>query len=373
MKRVWLAKLTLALSAPLMVLCGSELMLRLVWSNPYRPAPPVDQYRSRLAMPWSRASANVAGLYEGGGWVYGETTPLRSLSSGRSTLPTPVLAIGGSTTQAMLVPEGERWPDLLEPPAMNFGTESNCVIDSYRNLRMLFEEIGLRPERVLVMHGVNDLTEILRGPDNFDLEKLSHRMLLIPLEEEAKQRVLGIAVRDSSLLSWLNFNLYEWIGRDITEAAPISEVPDDAPSLSNAQFEALAAYLMTVLPARAEVFHAIARLAAQHGADLVLMTQPHAMRPDYQPYRVERRMRRSLGAQFMTHEQHALLLDLINQHTRDVAARLEAPLIDLALCFDELDPTPLFYDGVHYTPQGSRAASKCVNEDMPPLRFNSLR
>ena len=106
------------------------------------------------------------------------------------------------------------------------------------------------------------------------------------------------------------------------------------------------------MPARDEVFDAIASLAAKHGAELVLMTQPHAMRPDYQPSLVERRMRRNLGDQFMSHAQHALLLDLLNQHTRDAAARLQAPLIDLAQCFEPLDPTPLFYDGVHYTLEG---------------------
>lgn len=371
MKRIWLARLVLALAAPIVAVAILEILLRLLWSNPYRPAPPVDEYRSRLETTWSRASANVAALYEGGGTIYGEHTRFRSLSSGGVGEPTPVLALGGSTTETALVPEGERWPDLLEPPAMNYGVNDNCVVDSQRNLQFLFEETGLRPARVLVMHAVNDLTEILRAADNFGLELLPHRPLYNPLEAEAESDVLGVPVGDSWLLSFLSFNLYERIGRDLTRAAPPSDLPDDAPLLTDVQIEALTAYVQSMLPVREEVFVAMRDLARGYGAELFLMTQPHAMRPDYQPYRVERRMRRFLGSQFMTHEQHAGLLGLMNDHTREVAERLGTGLIDVAACFRALDPTPLFYDGVHYTHAGSKAVARCVNEELPPLSASS--
>jgi hypothetical protein len=217
------------------------------------------------------------------------------------------------------------------------------------------------------MHGVNDLTEILRAPDHFSLDGLPHRPLWNPLEAEASHRVLGIAVRDSWLLSFMSFSLYESIGRDITRAAPPSDVPPDAPVMGPELAAALTAYVESVLPLREQAFAAIAELTREHGAELVLVTQPHAMRPDYEPYLVERRMQRSYRSRFMTHEQHAALLDRMNQHTREVAARLGVGLVDVAACFDALDPTPLFYDGVHYTPAGSHAVAACVNEQIPPL------
>ncbi len=52
MKRIWLARLVLAVGAPIVAVAFLEVLLRLLWSNPYRPAPPVDEYRSRLETTW---------------------------------------------------------------------------------------------------------------------------------------------------------------------------------------------------------------------------------------------------------------------------------------------------------------------------------
>ena len=67
---------------------------------------------------------------------------------------------------------------------MNYGTAENSVIDSYRNLDLLLNGINLRPQRILLMHAVNDLTEILRAPDHFGIDLLPHRPIHNPLEAE---------------------------------------------------------------------------------------------------------------------------------------------------------------------------------------------
>ena len=175
MKSVWLGRAVLVVLAPLLTFMLLEGLLRLTWINPYTAPPPVDRYQSRLGDPWWRASAYTGGLYEGGGRIQGVRTQFRSLSSGGPDATTPVLALGGSTTEAVLVPEGQRWPDLLHPPAMNYGVAENSVIDSYRNLSLLLNEMDLRPQRILLMHAVNDLTEILRAPDHFGMDLLPHR------------------------------------------------------------------------------------------------------------------------------------------------------------------------------------------------------
>ena len=133
------------------------------------------------------------------------------------------------------------------------------------------------------------------------------------------------------------------------------------------QIQALADYVDTLLPARRKTIEAIHQLALEHGAELVLLTQPHAMREDYEPYLVERRMMRTFRSQWMAYEDDARLFGLINDHTRQVAADLGLTLVDVAQCFEGLDPTPLFYDGVHYTPQGSTAVAECINNALPPL------
>ncbi|MAJ59383.1 MAG: hypothetical protein CBC48_05050 [bacterium TMED88] len=368
MKTIWIARATLVVLAPVLSFVLLEGFLRLVWVNPYTPSPPVDRYQSRLGDAWWRASAYTGGLYEGGDYIQGVRTRFRSLSSGGPDRETPVIALGGSTTEAVLVPQGERWPDLLHPPAMNYGTAENSVIDSYRNLDLLLNGINLRPQRILLMHAVNDLTEILRAPDHFGIDLLPHRPIHNPLEAEAAQRVLGIRVRDSWLLSFISFQFYESVGRDLTRAAPPVVLPPDAVFLEEPQIQALADYVRTLLPARREAIEAIHQLAVANGAELVLLTQPHAMRPDYEPYSVERRMMRTFRSQWMAHQDDAMLLGIMNDHTRQVANDLGLPLVDVDRCFESLNPTPLFYDGVHYTPQGSVAVAVCVNKSLPPLR-----
>jgi len=367
MKSVWLGRAVLVVLAPLLTFALLEGLLRLTWINPYTAPPPVDRYQSRLGDPWWRASAYTGGLYEGGGRIQGVRTQFRSLSSGGPDETTPVLALGGSTTEAVLVPEGQRWPDLLHPPAMNYGVAENSVIDSYRNLSLLLNEMDLRPQRILLMHAVNDLTEILRAPDHFGMDLLPHRPIHNPLEAEAERRILGIPVRDSWLLSFISFQFYERVGRDLTRAAPPVVLPPNATFLTPLQIQALADYVDTLLPARRKTIEAIHQLALEHGAELVLLTQPHAMREDYEPYLVERRMMRTFRSQWMAYEDDARLFGLINDHTRQVAADLGLTLVDVAQCFEGLDPTPLFYDGVHYTPQGSTAVAECINNALPPL------
>ena len=367
MKSVWLARAALVVLAPLLAFTLLEGLLRLAWVNPYTPSPPVDRYQSRLGDAWWRASAYTGGLYDGGGRIQGVRTRFRSLSGGGPDVATPVIALGGSTTEAVLVPQGQRWPDLLEPPAMNYGVAENSVIDSYRNLSLLLNEIDLRPQRILLMHAVNDLTEILRAPDHFGIDLLPHRPIHNPLEAEATRRIMGVPVRDSWLLSFISFQFYERVGRDLTRAAPPVVLPPNAIFLGEPQIQALADYVKTLLPARKQAIQAIQELAAAHGAELVLLTQPHAMRPDYEPYLVERRMMRTFRSQWMPYEGDAMLFGIVNDHTRQVAADLGLALVDVDQCFEALNPTPLFYDGVHYTPMGSVAVAECINNTLPPL------
>ncbi len=366
MKRAWIAKAASSVLAPLMVLALAELALRLAWSNPYRPPRPVDAYLSRMNTPGSRATAKIAGLYEGAVEVRGEITRWGSLSNGNSDAAAPLIAIGGSTTETALVAEGERWPDLLEQPAMNFGVAENCAIDSSRSLRYLLEELGLRPRRILLMHGINDLTEMLRAPSEFSLQAFPRRPIGEMLAAEADRVILGIRVRKSSLLSWLSFRYHNARGRDVTGVAPES-IRESAPPLADRHLLEATARLRASLPAREAVYRTIAELAERHGAGVVLMTQPHSLREDYRPYRAERRLRRPWREGWMSHAQHAKLLDIVNQHTRSMATDLGVYIVDVVACFGELDPSPLFFDSVHYTRLGSHEVARCVNEGLAGL------
>ncbi len=362
--------LVFALLMPLLLVILVEGLLRLVWTNPYLATEQAEQTWTnrdgqlsmlRLHPPGLDFHATAAGLYPDGGEIRVRWGELRDLVAARET-GTDLLALGGSTTECALVPEGSRWPELLEPSAANFGVSGNTLIESYRNLRYLLEVRGLRPKRVMVMHGVNDLHELLSRPQDFELRRWVKGLPVEFLRRESEETVLGVRIRDSSLLSMVKFYRGELFGRVHLDASLHQRREQERlPLLSASDFVELKTILRgQALPKRGLVFAALAELAASYAFELVLLTQPHAFDARYRPMGADLRQHPLWQGKRADLGQAALLMDLINQHTRDSAARLGLELRDLAKCIAELDPSPLFFDAVHFTPAGCRAVADCL-------------
>jgi hypothetical protein len=130
-----------------------------------------------------------------------------------------VLASGGSTTECGLIPESQRWPDLLQQPAYNYGVSGNTSIDGYYNLKFLIENHIVKPSHVFIMYAVNDLRAFLnKGADKFRLRNWNRTSIklgnLLESIDEANKKVLwDFRIRDSALLSFLHYSNANFRGR----------------------------------------------------------------------------------------------------------------------------------------------------------------
>ena len=212
-------KILLAVFSAVFVLGACETALRLAWTNPYtleRAGP----HRFRLHRPSLHATVTARDLYAGGGEVRFATGSDRAVGSGREDFSSAAIALGGSTTESALVPEGGRWPDLVAGGARNFGVSGNTLIDSYRNLRWLVDSGEAAIETVFLTHAINDLRALLsEGPDRFTVDAWSPAPVdLFSIDNPGQRVAFGLSIRDSWLLSALRFADREIRGRIIFNA-----------------------------------------------------------------------------------------------------------------------------------------------------------
>lgn len=140
----------------------------------------------------------------------------------------------------------------------------------------------------------------------------------------------------------------------------------NGPRITEKEFQAfLATELKALLATRAYVFEQIMNLARSYRVPVTYITQPNALRTDYEPF-AGRDLREYpiIDERNTTLEQADELLEMINQQTRDLAKLHGASLIDASREFRNFDPSDLFYDSVHYTEQGSRKLAEVINKSL---------
>lgn len=362
-------RLALAVGSLVVLPAATEGLLRLAWNNPYR-LEEVGQVYVRLHRPGLRGTVSAERIYAGGGDVVVATDGERAIRSGADEDAVTAIALGGSTTESALVPQGQRWPDLVPGGARNFGVSGNSSVDSYWNLRFLADSLEPPVTTVYIDHAVNDLRAyLIAGADAFTLEAWRQEPVDLFSIDNPGQRVLfGLAVRDSWLLSLLRFTERELRGRRIFDAYLANhQVQAGLPELEETGFRKFRALLREdLLPARRRVYSRLAAFASEREIEVVMCTQPHAYRPDFRPFDTDLRLCPVVDGRRLTLEQSATVMDMINRQNASLAARHGWQLADAAARFAALDPSPLFYDAVHLTPEGSRLFADCVAEALEP-------
>ena len=352
---------------PLATLLLLELGLRLFWVNPYLLYGGFDQ-PFRLHEPGLVFYARVDDdLYPGVHRIRFAVDQGRAISGGakRHGEPRRAMALGGSTTESGLVPEGRRWPDLLHTPAYNFGVAGNSSLDSYHNLKYLLEAGAVDVEDVLIMHAVNDLRSFLAGRmtdiDAWSPEPLAN---VLGTADQADQPILfGIRVKDSALLSFIRYQSNNLQGRSYYPSyLRQRKAQDGLPELGDEAFGGLMQKVQReLLPRRREIYARIAELARGGKVRLLLLTQPHAYDERFRPHRADLRLFPVYQNHKLNVSQAAGVLDTLNRQTRQLARDLGSRLIDVDACFSGGDLGGWFYDSVHYTPAGSAKLAECVD------------
>jgi hypothetical protein len=345
----------------------TEFLLRLFWNNPYVQKNTGSEY-TRFHQKGLTAFGRIERLYRDGGKIRFAIDENMAISDGSVEEQfKSAIALGGSTTECGLVPEGLRWPDLLTLPTLNYGVAGNTSIDGYYNLRYLVEKKFMNITDIFLMYVTNDLRAFLRkGSDTFTLERWSEPPVTpLSLFDNSKQEVLfGFRVQDSSLLSFINFHF-----RNIGELRnfyktylSFRKTQDTLGQLTQDEFASFLRNLrLNFLPKRISVYTEIDSFAKRHGVNLIFLTQPNSYREDFRAFHHDLRLFPVYNNKKMTLEQAARVMEILNDQNRELARALNRQLIDTEACFSSLDPGPLFYDSIHYTVRGSRQFAECVN------------
>lgn len=355
-------RLTAAAVSTVLLLAAAEGLLRLAWSNPYRLEVPGEAY-VRLHRPGLRATVSARRLYAGGGDVLVATDAERAIRAGVGTVRPSAVALGGSTTESALVPEGLRWPDLVPGGARNYGVSGNTSVESYWNLLHLTGNPGHGIERVYLTHAVNDLRAFLGDAGELSVESWRQPPVdLFSVDDPGQRLAFGLTIRDSWLLSLIRFTERELRGRTIFDAYLANrEAQAGLPVLGEAGFRRFNRRLREeLLPHRAVVLERFADAAEEHGLEVVACSQPHAYRTDFDAFAADLRLYPVVNGRRMSMEQTAAAMAAINRQSLAIAARLGWRAVDAATCMAGEDPDPLFYDSVHLTPAGSRMFADCV-------------
>ena len=357
---------------PFSTVLGLELFLQLFWNNPYLNKP-LDN-SARLHSKNMNISVTTEGFYTYKEPILFRTLEDRSIFSGKIKNGSEFLALGGSTTESSLVPQGQRWPDLLTPPAINYGVSGNYLVDSYYNLIYLHDNLDSPPTTVTIMHAVNDLEFFVnQGSQKFDIQGWLHPLEnpLVIFDNTDRHFIPGIRVSDSSVMSLITYLRNNTGARRIIEPYVAQRRSRDVmSSLDNQSFQQLKNQLIDeFLPKRLAVLEKIYEVAERLDISLIMLTQPHAFIDDYTPPIQDLRVTPIWQGAKLTLQQTSVLIELINVQTKISAQERGVKFIDLAKCIGTNEVGPLLFDSVHYTLKGSRTVAECINRETVGLNL----
>lgn len=282
-----------------------------------------------------------------------------------------VIAVGGSTTECAYLSDGKTWPDRLQSRlAESFDKlwVNNAGLDGHstHGHRILLDShiAPARPKVVLYLVGINELrndrgigfdgqlpTSHVRrmAPDDL-LTALAERSaiasLIDNLTRHRRSQQLGLTH------GWM---LHQQLGADPQQLEPREVSPQ-------ARAERIAEHSEQFLPPYRTRLRGLVEATRDHGIEPVLITQPALYGPGVDPAR--RLDLARLPVRDIDGELAWQVLELYNDVTRQVAAELQAPLIDLARQMPK--STEFFYDHHHFNNRGADRVSQIVARELTP-------
>ncbi len=258
---------------------------------------------------------------------------------------------------------------------MNYGVSGNTSIDGYYDLRFLIEHKVVLPTHVFVMYVINDLRAFLMGGgDNFIIAGWNQPPVNLASHRDNPDYAIlfGLHVQDSSLLSFIKFNIKNIFGHKYYDSyLAVRKAQAHLQQVTQDEFISFLDKLyIDFLPKRADVYSEIDTLARSYNINLVFLTQPHSYREDFMPLNDDLRLYPVLYSKKMTPKQAAMVMNILNNQNRELAHLFNRHLIDVEACFLALDPSSLFYDSVHYTLKGSVQFAECVNSYLEKIVQN---
>ncbi|MGB1250123.1 MAG: SGNH/GDSL hydrolase family protein [Candidatus Promineifilaceae bacterium] len=260
--------------------------------------------------------------------------------------------MGGSTTETILVDEKSRFPYLVgrlletEGFTVNSYNAGRAANNSHHSLNLLLNKVlALKPDRVILMHNVNDLgVQIGRQP-----YAETNRLVTPNLstgEHLRRARSSWIATRLPAISQAIT--AYQQRGtfqqRDAALGASVAgETTQFTPEETAAMRGRFAAHLQTFIA-----------ICQAQGIEPILMTQPNRITQVPDPL-FEQIIHHTFR---LSYDDYFALYTQFNETIRDVSAENDLRLIDLAAEIPQNDQ--YIYDWVHLNTAGSELAAEII-------------
>ena len=268
-----------------------------------------------------------------------------------------ILTVGGSTTECFHISDGKAWPDLLaqrlkekfQPLWLN-----NAGMDGHSTFGhlVLMKDyiVQLKPKVALFLVGVNDRALPDYGPlDKKSLKKPAATLLLAGLDTLAQySEIVNYAVNLSRYSKAHRGGLVH-TGVDFARLKTI-DVPDDS-------LRAIINYHQNqYLTPYSRRLQELIDVAREHGIEPVFMTQPIIYGEVIDPISGADLGRVDIGG--VNGKVSWELMKLYNEVLKQVAARNQALLIDLAAEMPK--SSRYFYDTAHFTNEGCQLVAQII-------------
>ena len=327
-----------------------EVSLRIFWTNPYVSSyenayfhePNVDLKFSKINKLYNYKKKVTFRTGKYGNIKNGINDPI--------DFHNYAIVLGGSSTESALVPEGKRWPDLLNIPTLNFGKSRLNTSHSVKNLEYIINEYNLTPSKVFVMDGVNNLHNFiywgkngLSKPD-FSSGKSLYKFIL---------KNYYTSAFFFSLVKRSDYYLFYKI--DVERRKMLPKMTDeDFEKYWGENKDKMYDTLMLALSK-------IKDLSRKNNIEVHILTQPHAYDENYNIYNEDLRVTPIINNKSLSIKQSRTLMQYYNKLTTIVAKDLSLNFHDISACFESTDTSDLLYDAFHFTIEGSEFFAECLN------------
>jgi hypothetical protein len=335
----------------------------------------------RLFPAYTRMTYNVTGLYRGAGEATLRVGPQRFID------PEPqgpcryrVLFLGGSTTEAIYVPEPDRWVALMNEPgylgAFNAGQSGANTVDKYFTLKYLAHDKGMRFDLIVLMTAINDLAWMRQLDSvgrNLEIPNYQDHLRAWRLSEQRKKEesISFLQTRTGALISQA---VQRAVSAD-TVVERYCQVRDEALARYSAKTVTLASSAQSQRELRDYEANArrnlavLNKLAREMGARLLVLSEATSFAAPSSSYLVDVRYPLDFDGGLPSLVETQTYFEQLNAAYLRAARDLNISTFDLA---GELGPLlngphggEYMYDGCHYTPSGCREVARVLK---PVLR-----
>ena len=337
----------------------TELILRIFWNSPYLPYFKDAYFHApNLNLKFK----NIDKLYDYNKTILFRTSELGNIIGNDNILEKSsiyALAVGGSSTESALVPEGMRWPDLLSIPTYNFGKSRLNSSHTVANLKFIFENYNLEPKAVFVTDNVNNLSNYLKwGKDGlsspeFIKNKDLYKFILTNYYTAA---FIFLNIKKSDYFLFYKLDVDR---RKKIEEISRNELDNYLRLNRNKMFNSIKIK-----------FNEMKDISIKNNFDLFILTQPNSYNNNFKIHNYDIRITPIINKKILSIENAKKISDFYNDLTIEVAKSIGINFIDINKCFQKSEIEDLLYDSFHLTINGSKYFAKCINYKISDYLLN---